>query len=149
MDEFADVVNELLNVDQSLAACLVNLDRLGAKDSHERRAIYFDETLTSERYAELLREGPLERAWFAAFDRYVCCSGNNRWCIYCERKLDVAAIALRANELASFSKPLELLRAQDFIAAYDDYYALFPWNPAANNFRKAMAESYSEIGDKT
>lgn len=138
---FVAIAKAFLEADHGEVVCLLNLWRL--EKNYDLTAIYLDRHVDEATYWSALTEGKPEEHWLYSFgERYVCCSDSASWAMYCERSLDLTAIAVRSGDFSAFEEPLTLLRARGCKEAFDSYYEFFPTNDTATRFHSEMAKNY-------
>ena len=141
---FVDIVSELMSIDDSVSACLINISRMSTPAFREVPAIFFESGMTGAEYDARLRRGGPATGWLFGMDHYGCASNRGRWLIYCEKDNDVAVAALRGRGAAeTFSGPMSKLNAR----AVDDLNrqgssAPFPFNSLVPRWRTELSSRY-------
>jgi hypothetical protein len=89
---FVERARALLEIEGGNSACISNLD---AVPSTERSSFFIDKEITGQAYASFLSGPNIEEGWIYGVDRFGCTSDVGQWCIYCERRNEIAVIAVR------------------------------------------------------
>ena len=90
--QFVERARELLEIEGGNSACMSNLD---AAPGTERSSFFIDKEITGQAYATFLSGPNVEEGWIYGVDRFGCTSDVGQWCIYCERRNEIAVIAVR------------------------------------------------------
>ena len=111
---FIWAVKELLLIERSNDACLLNLSRQSGSEFDLAACICLNASTKTDDYEERLRVGGMANAWLYNIDEdYGCASDVGEWCIYCERQREVAVIAIKSIEMMKMCHvPLRLLGAR-------------------------------------
>lgn len=141
---FPEVVRVLLEVEQSLIACLLNVTHGIPREFESAPAIYLDEYLTKHSYLAALKQGGPGKDILHSVDSYACASDVGSWCIYTERDNDVAVVAFR-NKVVSegYRQVVEILKAEpiDRLIA-GDVPQRPPFNMLVPEWRDGLYKNY-------
>jgi hypothetical protein len=100
--QFVERSNVLLEIEGGNSVCMSNLD---VAPSTERSLFFIDKGITGQAYTSFLSEPNVEEGWIYGVDRFGCTSDVGQWCIYCERRNEIAVIAVRGNRAAEKYRP--------------------------------------------
>jgi hypothetical protein len=144
---FVSAVHELLKIDQSASCCLLNLTNSPALEYQNASSFFIERTTTEEEYTAKLHEGG-PSGWIVRMDRYGCTSDRGEWCVYCERKNDVALISFRGPDAArKYRSPLEILRAEPIESLLRaPELQRVPFNSLTPEWRSGLNENYGSMG---
>ena len=143
-----EIFKALLACENGALVCLKNLDCALDKGMHED-TLFLDKAILGAIYlAQLLGTEPGSGLLYQ-MDRYGCTSDVGRWCIYCERNNDIAAIAVwDAGATGQFAAPLEALRALPINQAIENpnCFGLTP-RGSLDAWRRKLAREYGSPHD--
>src|SRR5688572_9733067 len=91
-----------------MCACMINLDQAAnstEKDS-DSCCLFIDRTTTNEAFQSSLIGPNLAEGWIYGVDRFGCASDVGEWCIYCERRNEIAAVAFRTHDSSLKFEPI-------------------------------------------
>lgn len=88
---FVEIAKGLLLIENAQCICLNNLDA--------SQSFYFEEATSATAYKEMLNGPTAGEGWIYGVDRFACVSNKGEWCIYCERRSEIAVIAIKKKEL--------------------------------------------------
>jgi hypothetical protein len=92
--EFIDKINLLLQIEGSRCACISNLDETW--NGIDQRSFVIDQHTAEDDYLSVLQGGiGIENGWIYEIGRFGCMTEVGQWCIYCERKSEIAVIGIR------------------------------------------------------
>jgi hypothetical protein len=122
---FMGKIFSLLDAEGSSCAYLANLDQEMGDAS---RVFFISRGTTAAAYqSQLCGTGPTD-GWIYVMDRFACISDKGMWCIYCERRNELAVIGFRQGvSLERYKSALESVhagRAADVLAGCADYELL-------------------------
>lgn len=138
---FVEAAQTFLEIERSSAVSLVNLtEALQLGRGGASPSICLTQDTTEDKYRERLRGGSPAQRWLYSMDRYGCASNVGEWCIYCEKRNDVAVIGLRDDSSERRFKPaLALLGA----APLEELWAeRFPFREMVKEWRDGLVAHY-------
>jgi hypothetical protein len=89
---FVERAKALLKIEGGQCASLCNLDEPYAAD---RSSFFIHKNVGTEEFHSFLRGPRPGDGWIHRVDRFGCTSDLGQWCIYCERRNEIAVIAIR------------------------------------------------------
>lgn len=102
--DFVERAKDLLSIENAQCICLNNLD--------EGQPFYFEKTTCKAAYQEILNGPKIGEGWLHGLDRFACMSNKGEWCFYCERRCEIAVIAVKKVEfLQKYEMQLSRLKA--------------------------------------
>lgn len=94
--EFIDLVKALLRIEAGVCASIVKLDPVcEAGNINHSFCIY--NGVTGESFQHLLGGGQPGQGWLYDFGSFACSSDRAQWCIYGERRAEIAVIGIQAD----------------------------------------------------
>jgi hypothetical protein len=141
---FIEQLKAVLEIEGSACACICNLDALNASEPYTA-CFFVDRSTPSGAYAEVLTGAQGKPGWTHGLDRFACVSDLGAWCIYCERRNEIAVVAVKRDltrsareRLVSAVKalPIETAIAQSHIYGLSAKALSADW-------RRALLENYS------
>ena len=93
---FVEQIKAVLVAERSVCACMSNLDALASGTPSEEASFIIDESTTGAEYAAVLKGSQAKPGWIYGVDRFACASELATWCMYCERRNELAVVAVRA-----------------------------------------------------
>ena len=109
---FAPQAKAFLEAEAGTCACMMNLDKAEARARTELSCFFIDMSTTDDAYRSFLVGGRPADASVYSVDRYGCTSDVGEWCIYCERRNEIAVIAFREDDhLSRFEPTISQLEA--------------------------------------
>jgi hypothetical protein len=141
---FVDQVKTLLEIENGKLACMVNLDEVVSGKDVNHCAIFVNPKMTDEEYISLLQGPTVAEAWIYNVDRFGCTSDVGQWCIYFERRNEIAIIAFQEqNALAKYASVIAQLGALTLNRAIEKppSYAFTP-NGVAWKWRDELLKVY-------
>lgn len=145
--DFFDVVIELLCIENSKSAALVNIEKKFSIDEISGSAIFFEKNISPDIYTKKLFGSSVVDGWIYEFDRYVCATDVGGWAIYCEKSNDIAAIALRDSNFTDvYGGALARLSAGPIDSLVSGAANLFPFNELVVSWRRGLQDNYGARG---
>jgi hypothetical protein len=95
-EEFVETAKALLRIEGGKQVTIFHLD---APLGGERSSFVIDAQTTNEAYLSFVGGGRPDAfdAWVYSFDQFACISDVGDWCIYFERRQEIAVLAVRQN----------------------------------------------------
>ena len=95
--QFIEIARELLKIEGAQCACLVDLDM---PTGLEESSFFIEGTVTSLEFQSFLSGSSTAAGvgWVHSVDRFGGTSDGGKWCIYCEKRNEIAVIAIRCND---------------------------------------------------
>lgn len=142
-------MKELLLIERSSDACLLNLSRQSGSEFDPAACICLNASTKTDDYEERLRAGGMADAWlYDITEDYGCASDVGKWCIYCERGSEVAVIALKSIEMMKMCHvPLRLLGARPAEGLWKPE-PVRPVSKAGEAWREDLATQYTPSLEK-
>ncbi|MGH8020743.1 MAG: hypothetical protein ACREIA_21145 [Opitutaceae bacterium] len=89
---FVEKAKALLQIEGGQCAGISNLDEaVGGGGS----SFFIDQKIAGQDYQSFLKGPRVGDGWIYGVDRFGCTSDVGQWCIYCERRNEIAVIAVR------------------------------------------------------
>ena len=101
--EFVEKIKALLEIESSMHACMSNLDK---SSDEERTSFFFNREMAGQTYQAFLAGPKAGDGWIYAVDRFGCASDAGQWCMYCERRNEMAVIVFRKDCSLERYKPV-------------------------------------------
>jgi hypothetical protein len=95
-EKFTSKCRELLKKDGGQSAIIVNLD---AKPGVGSSSFLVESETTDSEYQSFLVGASVGKGWLHSVDRFGCTSDVTEWCIYCEKRNEIAVFAVRSLSL--------------------------------------------------
>jgi hypothetical protein len=89
---FVEVAKTLVEIEGGQCACISNLDEAAGAD---RSSFFIDQKIAGQDFQSFLQGPRIGDGWIYGVDRFGCISDVGQWCIYCERRNEIAVIAVR------------------------------------------------------
>ncbi|MGD0959769.1 MAG: hypothetical protein ABSB19_08185 [Methylomonas sp.] len=143
-EEFAEVVAELLNIENAHVCCFLNINETNSLVFENIAAIFLDKTITGREFDAALRGNGPSVGWIYRVDSYVCASDIGEWCIYCERENDIAVIGFRSDcGNRKFRLPMEKLLARPITELVTlEGASIFPFNKLTPDWRSELTKNF-------
>ncbi len=95
--KFVEKIKAVLVAERSACACISNLDAIASGVSADEASFIIDQSTTDADYALALKGSQSKPGWNCGVDRFACSSETGTWCIYCERRNEIAVVATKAS----------------------------------------------------
>ncbi len=92
---FVVLMQAVLTAERASCACISNLDTVLTRLSPEESSFVFERSTTVAEYLTALKGSPSKLGWIYGVDRFACTSDLGEWCIYCERRNELAVVATK------------------------------------------------------
>lgn len=94
---FVEQIKAVLLAERSACACISNLDATANGVPADEASFIIDQSTAGADYATVLKGSQSKPGWTYGFDRFACASETGTWCMYCERRNELAVMAVRGN----------------------------------------------------
>ena len=91
-NHFVDTIRQLLQAEQSPVMCMLELD---ADPNKSGSILYVERDDPDLDYLRFLRGNRIGEGWIDDVGRFGCISDSGGWCIYCERRNEMAVLAVK------------------------------------------------------
>jgi hypothetical protein len=144
---FANVVTDLLLLEQANSCCFINFDTSPVIELPIADVLFVDKQITPVEFSASLRRGGPSLGWFYSMYRYGCTSDIGEWCIYFEKMNDMAVIGLRhLGSIEKFASPLKELYAHSIETFLEmGSSAPIPFNKLVDTWRHSLIRNYSTM----
>ena len=92
-EEFVERTKWLLTIEGGECACMADLEAPPARDDSQ---FLIEERITGQDFQLFLKGAGEGKGWVHSVGRFGCISDVGDWCIYCEKRNEIAVIALRS-----------------------------------------------------
>lgn len=92
--QFVQKARELLEIEDGKCVCITDLD---AHHGLEGSSFFIEKETIGSDFQSFLNDPSIENRWVSSVDRFGCTSDKSKWCIYCEKRNEIAVIAVRDN----------------------------------------------------
>lgn len=104
--KFAGRVKEILAAEGGHSACISDIDLIDGVQECGVNIFFFDEATDEQSYWRFLQGADVGAGWLFGVGRYGCISDSGRWCVYCEKRNEVAVIAFKDVGIWSVLSPI-------------------------------------------
>lgn len=139
--EFVPWVKSLLQAEGGTRACIYDLDAMAMGHSPQPLSFVIDKETCGGDYQLFLGGSSTDTGWLYTVDRFACTSDKGDWCIYCERRNEIAVIALRSDRIRRLLPEVKAMPIEQALALPLSYgFSARALSPA---WRKELLKEYN------